>query len=94
MKNIVKVLSAMLLAAFVAVGCEQPIEETPVKVRLSQELISNLPVGSTHKLQATLEPADAKVTIVWSSSDEDVAVVNESGEVTGVTPGEAVITEH
>ena len=92
MKNIVKVLSAMLLAAFVAVGCEQPMEETPVKVRLSQELISNLPVGSTHKLQATLEPADAKVTIVWSSSDEDVAVVNESGEVTGVTPGEAVIT--
>lgn len=92
MNNIFRTLSLALISAFVLVGCEQPVEETPVKVHLNKGLISNLPVGSTQTLVATLDPADAVATVVWSSSDEAVAVVNDEGEVTGIAPGEAVIT--
>lgn len=92
MKNIVRALSVMLLAACAVVACKEPVEETPIIVHLNKGLISNLPVGNTQTLVATLDPADAVATVVWSSSDEAVAVVNESGEVTGVAPGEAVIT--
>ena len=82
----------LLLAAVAVVGCKDPLEENPIKVHLNKELISNLPVGSSQTLIATLEPKDAVATVVWSSSDEAVAVVNEEGLVTGVAPGEAVIT--
>ena len=82
----------LLLAAVAVVGCKDPLEESPIKVHLNKELISNLPVGSSQTLIATLEPKDAVATVVWSSSDEAVAVVNEEGLVTGVAPGEAVIT--
>lgn len=92
MKNIFKALSMLLLAAVAVVGCKDPLEENPIKVHLNKELISNLPVGSSQTLIATLEPKDAVATVVWSSSDEAVAVVNEEGLVTGVAPGEAVIT--
>ena len=54
--------------------------------------MSNLPVGSSQTLVATLDPKDAVVTVVWASDNEAVAVVNEEGAVTGVTPGTAVIT--
>jgi uncharacterized protein YjdB len=92
MKNILKALSMFLLAAVAVVGCKDPLDESPVKVHLNKELISNLPVGSSQTLIATLDPKDAVATVVWSSSDEAVAVVNEEGEVTGVAPGEAIIT--
>ena len=92
MKNIIKIFSMFILAATTVVGCKENIDENPVKVHLNKELISNLPVGSSQTLVATLEPKDAVATVVWSSSDETVAVVNEEGEVTGVAPGEAIIT--
>lgn len=91
MKNLVKILSIFLLATAV-VGCDKPLDESPVKVHLNKELISNLPVGSSQTLRATLEPKDAVATVVWSSSDESIAVVNDEGLVTGVAPGEAIIT--
>ena len=42
-------------------------------------------------LKATLEPADANADIIWTSSDEKIAEVDE-GTVTGVTTGEVTIT--
>ena len=92
MKNIVKALSMVLFAAYAVVGCEEPPQEEPIKVHLNKELISNLPVGSTQTLVATVEPEGADVTVVWSSDNQSVAVVNEEGLVTGVAPGTAVIT--
>ncbi len=43
-------------------------------------------------LKATLEPADSKDTIRWTSSDEGIASVNANGKVTAVKVGTAVIT--
>ena len=80
------------MAALVLAGCQKPVEEEPVTIRLNKTLISSLPVGSTQTLTATIAPEGAKVTVVWSSEDDAVAVVNENGEVTGVAPGTTVIS--
>ena len=82
----------LMVAVLAVVACEDPVQEVPVKVHLNKELISNLPVGSTQKLVATLDPKDAVATVVWSSDNEAVAVVDEEGTVTGVAPGETFIT--
>ncbi|MDO4288393.1 MAG: Ig-like domain-containing protein [Eubacterium sp.] len=49
-------------------------------------------VGDTLQLTATVTPADATDTVVWSSSDESIATVDENGLVTGVDVGEVTIT--
>lgn len=92
MKTLIKGVYAFLMAALVLAGCQKPVEEEPVTVRLNKTLISSLPVGSTQTLTATIAPEGAKVTVVWSSEDDAVAVVNENGEVTGVAPGTTVIS--
>lgn len=92
MKTLIKGVYAFLMAALVLAGCQKPVEEEPVTIRLNKTLISSLPVGSTQTLTATIAPEGAKVTVVWSSEDDAVAVVNENGEVTGVAPGTTVIS--
>ena len=50
-------------------------------------------IGSTEQLAATVEPADATDTSVsWSSDNESVAAVGDSGLVTGVAEGTAAVT--
>ncbi|MGE8037688.1 Ig-like domain-containing protein [Lysinibacillus sp. NPDC093692] len=46
--------------------------------------------GSQDKLTATVTPDSAKV--IWSSSDESIATVDQDGNVTAVREGEASIT--
>ena len=47
----------------------------------------------TLQLNASVQPSDASdVSVVWTSSDEDVASVSETGLVTPLAAGEAVIT--
>ena len=48
--------------------------------------------NDTLQLFATLEPLNTTYnTVVWSSSDPDVATVDSNGVVTGVAPGTATI---
>lgn len=50
-------------------------------------------VGETSTLTAVILPEDASdKTLTWSSSDENVATVDENGKVTAVKAGNAVIT--
>lgn len=50
-------------------------------------------VGETKKLKANILPTNAtNKNVTWESDDEDVATVDESGEVTGVAVGTATIT--
>lgn len=52
-----------------------------------------LTVGGTQTLKATVEPDDAaNKTVVWSSSNPQVASVSSAGVVTAIAPGTAVIT--
>ena len=53
----------------------------------------NMAVGDTNTLVATVAPFDATdKSIVWHSSDEAVATVDENGKVTALTSGTAIIT--
>jgi uncharacterized protein YjdB len=54
---------------------------------------ATITVGGKETLTATVAPASATVKGVdWSSSDEDIATVSSSGEVTAVSAGTAIIT--
>lgn len=51
-----------------------------------------LQTGSSADLTATVEPGDADDdTVVWSSSNESIATVNNNGKVTAVAEGTATI---
>lgn len=63
---------------------------TGVKLNKSS---SELYLGKTLTLKATVSPSDATTkTVKWTSSDTAVATVSSSGVVTPVKPGTAVIT--
>jgi len=52
-----------------------------------------LKVGQSETLKATVTPDDATFQeLKWSSRDDDIAKVDDSGKVTGVTPGKTTIT--
>ncbi len=59
-------------------------------VTLSDTLVKIQP-NETHKLTAILDPANTTDTLSWSSSDENVATVDENGVVTAVATGNATI---
>lgn len=52
----------------------------------------SLEVKNTAQLKATVLPADTTSKIAWTSSNEKVATVNETGKVTALTKGAATIT--
>ncbi|MEG1299691.1 MAG: BspA family leucine-rich repeat surface protein [Erysipelotrichaceae bacterium] len=55
-------------------------------------LTQSLTVGNTKQLNATVNPVNTDKTVTWSSSNDAVATVSQSGNVVGVTQGAAVIT--
>lgn len=60
----------------------------------SLALLENVPelnVGETYQVQVAVEPADAQLNLVWSSSKESVAKVSETGLITAVNAGSATI---
>ena len=60
------------------------------------ESVLDLEVGSRFRSEARLIEADPVISdnapLLWSSSDESVAVVDESGEISVISEGSAVIT--
>lgn len=54
---------------------------------------ANLIEGSTITLKAEIEPWNAKdKTVSWSSSDDAIATVSESGKVNAISPGTVTVT--
>lgn len=65
------------------------VDVTDIKISGDKEVT----VGAKIKLEAKVSPDNASdKTIIWSSSNESVATVDQSGNVTGVTPGIVKIT--
>lgn len=61
-------------------------------ISISRSSLSLAP-GSSANLSATVSPADAQnKSVVWSSSNANVATVSSSGKVTGVANGTTIIT--
>ncbi len=76
--------------------CEVSVEVPPTAVKLSDSSVV-LKVGNSdfdnYELKATVEPSNAtNKKVIWSSSDEKVAVVDENGRVKAVAGGTAIIT--
>lgn len=92
MKILGRIFGLMAIAASLLTACEQTELKEPVKIRLNKELISGLQAGQTQKLEVSVTPKDAKVTLVWASDNEAVAVVDDEGNVTGVAPGTAEVS--
>ena len=66
------------------------LQETP-ELTISEENI-RLHKGNTLKLYAEVTPWGVDDTVIWTSSDDDVATVDEYGVVTAVGEGNAIIT--
>ena len=65
---------------------------SPVKSITLDKTALSLYVNDTETLTATVMPVTASKTLNWSSSDDTVATVDESGKVTAVGKGTATIT--
>lgn len=88
----IKVLAAVCGLAALLCACQKsdPIEVS--EVTLNEKEISLTP-GQTSKLTATVTPEDAEYdTVLWSTSNSDVATVAQDGTVTAVAAGDAVIS--
>lgn len=67
--------------------------DAPEKISMDEENVT-LREGEFKKLHTTLAPTNAVYNwnVIWSSSDENVAVVGDSGTVKAVGSGTAIIT--
>ena len=73
-----------------AKGVLNPVPATGVT--LSKDEVT-LAAGQTGKLDATIAPADTTQTdLTWTSSDDEVVTVDESGNLKGIANGTATIT--
>jgi len=101
MKNLLLVLA--VLGVSVLGSCESNTPETPdtpdtpdtipvTGITLNESSVS-LMVGDTWQLTAEIQPENAdNRTVSWESSDNGTATVDESGLITAIAVGEAVIT--
>ncbi len=62
---------------------------TKITVKASQERFDQ---GESIQLEAVINPDDAYPKVEWSSSNTDIATVDETGKVTGIGTGEVTIT--
>ena len=69
----------------------QPVQIEATGVNITEESIG-IAIGSTETLTATLTPDGAVGTVVWSSDDDSIASVDQSGVVTGNAAGTTTIT--
>lgn len=97
-------MAILACAAIAFISCEKhdgPVDPDPkpgedttkteVKVTVTPHEVVLTAEESTVRLSATLEPADASVTVEWSSSDTLVATVTSRGIVEAIGYGECYV---
>ena len=88
MKKILKFLTFLVLV----LGLVNCGSNTPVGITISSD--NNVRViqeRETLQLQAKVYPEKANQDVLWSTSDENIATINENGLVTGVSIGKVNI---
>lgn len=93
MKRFLFASAFVLVAALAFVGCADDDNDgsVPATAVVLDVESKTLGVGETLQLTATPAPSDTTDPVVWSSDEETVATVSETGLVTAVAPGTAVI---
>lgn len=82
------ILAAILLVVILSMPREPAVEEI-----ILAETAIELDLGDKQSISYTIHPKEAKdVQIEWSSSNEDVATVNDEGRITAKGEGTCVIT--
>ena len=87
-------LGIFTLICVVLAGCSKDNGTTAPQIEninLNQSDITLNP-GDSYTLTAETTPEDIEVTLIWSSSAPDIVSVDNSGTVTALAIGEAVIT--
>jgi hypothetical protein len=92
MKQVKLLLSLLIAATFLSSCIEEEDRKLPVTgVTVTPDSL-NLRVGDTAILAAIVTPENADTTVTWSSSAAEIATVSETGKVTAISVGTAVIT--
>ncbi|MDE6380811.1 MAG: leucine-rich repeat protein, partial [Muribaculaceae bacterium] len=87
------ITATALDGSYVAAECKVKVNIVPV-----ESIVFNLTdwkgvIGSTVQIEATVNPENASdKTLIWISSDESIATVDDTGKVTAIKVGEADIT--
>ena len=80
-----------IIVGGVSASCEVTVTQAVTKITLDKTKLS-LDVPQTYQLTATITPSDASnKNLIWTSSNESAATVDENGLVTAVGNGTAVI---
>ena len=81
----------ILLMAVVLTSCKDETKVTGVTLNPSE---MKLAIGETRQIELLIEPLSSQIynQKYWSSSDENVAIVDERGNVTGIYAGTCTIT--
>ena len=76
----------------ISASCVMKVVNPVKKITLFDKTVS-MAVGTTWRLKATVDPEDAtNKNLVWSSSNEKVAMVSSDGVISGMSKGSAKIT--
>ena len=86
MKKAILMITAALA---LLLGCNES-RSLLTKITITSE-VKEVYVGGTLQLTASVEPADVPEAVVWSSSDEKTATVDQKGVVTGIKEGTVTV---
>ena len=97
LKSVLMATALLLLSSCNGKVEQDLIDSITGKISVAQVIIDQedftMQVGDRAELTAKVLPEDATdKTVIWSSSNEDVATVDQSGKVTAVSKGRATIT--
>jgi len=93
MKRIGNLILLLTIAVFPFACNEKEIPTIPVDAISINQTSLELEVGQTQKLISTVNPSNASNrNIYWTSSDQSVATVDNTGKVTALKAGSATIT--
>ncbi|MDR0661176.1 MAG: Ig-like domain-containing protein [Prevotellaceae bacterium] len=87
------IAATVILGVLITPSCNKDNPEIPIS-GVSIENSLALAVGQTQKLNVSIVPDNAteKVELIWSSSDPNVASIDENGSLQTLKEGEAIIT--
>lgn len=90
-KILITILSCLVLMAVSCKPDNPKVEVNGLSLGGNTEL--ELTAGGTQTLMVTIDPSNATdKTLTWSSSDANVATVDQNGKITAVSPGTVTIT--